>query len=45
MTAIEIENDLITMVRWKIQADDQGLLKVTRNIIYGPDPVAKFDMR
>ena len=45
MTAIEIENDLITMVRWKIQADDQGLLKVTRNIIHGPDPVAKFDMR
>ena len=45
LTAIEIENCKITMVRWKIQANEEGLLQVERNIIHGPRPIEDFDIR
>jgi len=45
ITAIEIEDCKITMVRWKIQANEEGLLQVERNIIHGPRPIEDFDIR
>jgi len=45
LTAIELENCQITLVRWKIQANDEGLLQVERNIIHGPRPIEDFDIR
>ena len=45
MTAIELENEQISMVRWKIMADESGLLRVVRNVIHGPNPINKYDMR
>lgn len=45
LTTIEIENCKITMVRWKIQANEEGLLQVERNIIHGPRPIEDFDIR
>lgn len=45
LTAIEIENSMITMVRWKIQANEEGILQVERNIIHGPRPISDFDIR
>lgn len=45
LTAIEIENCKVTMVRWKIQANEEGLLQIERNIIHGPRPIEDFDIR
>jgi UDP-2,3-diacylglucosamine pyrophosphatase LpxH len=45
LTAIELENSEITFVRWKIQANDEGMLQVERNVIHGPSPIEKFDIR
>jgi len=45
MTAIEIENEHIRIIRWKIRSNSEGILQVTRNTIHGPDPLSKFDIR
>lgn len=45
LTAVELENSEITFVRWKIQANEEGLLQVERNVIHGPSPIEKFDIR
>lgn len=45
MTAIEIVNDEITIVRWRIIADEKGTLKVGRQFLRGTDNVSKFDLR
>ncbi|HET6786257.1 MAG TPA: hypothetical protein VFH18_09570 [Erysipelotrichaceae bacterium] len=45
LTAIELENSEITFVRWKIQANEEGMLQVERNVIHGPSPIEKFDIR
>jgi hypothetical protein len=42
LTAIELENCQVTMVRWKIQANEEGLLQVERNIIHGPRADRRF---
>ncbi len=45
ITAIELENNKVTMVRWKIEANEEGILQVERNIIHGPKPIEDFDIR
>lgn len=41
MTAIEIENNEITLVRWNIRTNEDGQLYVRRNQLYGPSPIPK----
>ena len=45
ITAIEIENGLIQLVSWRVVPDSDGVLQVIRNVLRGPEPVEKFDMR
>lgn len=45
VTAIEIVSGSIQLIRWEVRADSEGALKVRRDIMRGPDPVGKFDIR
>lgn len=45
ITAIEITGGNIQLVRWEVRADQEGLLKVRRDVMMGPDPIDKFDTR
>ncbi len=45
LTAIELEAGEIRIVRWRIVAGPDGVLHVERQLLRGPDPVAKFDPR
>lgn len=42
ITAMEIENDNITLVKWSIKTKDDGTLYIARNIIAGPTRLDKF---
>jgi UDP-2,3-diacylglucosamine pyrophosphatase LpxH len=45
ITAIEIENGNISLAWWRVVANSEGLLQITREIMVGPNPIEKFDMR
>lgn len=45
ITGLEIEGGAITLVRWRVDANDEGYLQVTRRTIAGPAPLARFDLR
>lgn len=45
ITGIEIVNGNILMVDWRVRADKEGNLLIERNIMRGPDPIEKFDLR
>lgn len=45
ITAIELENDMLTLVRWKLLVNEDGLLKVQRMILQGPGAIADYDLR
>jgi len=45
ITAIEIADDCIQLVRWRVTANDAGILQVERHVIRGPDPLSTFDIR
>lgn len=45
ITALEIENGEVTIVRWRIIADENGILKVGRQYLRGTDGIEKFDLR
>lgn len=40
---IEIVNDTIAMVDWRIKADDNGVVHIERTVVRGPEPLEKFD--
>lgn len=42
---IEIVNDTISMVDWRIKADDKGIMRIERTIVRGPEPIDKYDCR
>jgi len=42
ITGIEILEGNILLVDWRIRADKNGMLMVERNIMRGPEPIAKF---
>jgi UDP-2,3-diacylglucosamine pyrophosphatase LpxH len=43
ISGIEIENDKITMVDWRIVADSSGVVRVARQVVRGPEPIERFD--
>ncbi len=42
LSGIEIINDKIMTVQWRLEADSKGYLKVARYIIRGPEPLSQF---
>lgn len=40
---IEIVNDSILMVDWRINADDNGVMRIERTVVRGPEPIYKYD--
>ncbi len=45
ITAIEIEYGKIQLVRWRVFSDDEGVLKVMKKVLGGPEPIDRFDIR
>lgn len=42
ITAIELENNKISLVQWRVQADEEGNLQVMRRAVYGPEKIYKW---
>lgn len=42
ITGIEIENDQITLIDWRIRPDDYGNLSIRRHAIVGPEPLINY---
>ncbi len=45
ITGIEILHGKILMVDWRIAVDDNGVVRIERIIVRGPEPINKFDCR
>lgn len=45
ITALELVGEEIQLVRWSVQADAEGNLKITRQVMRGPVNVSEFDLR
>lgn len=43
ITGIEIVEDQIMLVEWRIRADKEGNLRIARKVIRGPEPIARYD--
>lgn len=44
ISGIEIVNNEILMVDWRISADKNGALCIHRTVVRGPEPIKKFDV-
>ncbi|NTW71308.1 MAG: serine/threonine protein phosphatase [Eubacteriaceae bacterium] len=42
ITGIEIENGMISLVKWNIRPDEKGSLNVLRNVLKGPEPLDDY---
>ncbi len=42
---IEIENSKITMVDWRIVADNNGIVRIERKVARGPEPIETYDCK
>lgn len=45
LAGIEIANGEISMVDWRVAADDDGVLKMLRTVVRGPEPIEKYDCK
>jgi UDP-2,3-diacylglucosamine pyrophosphatase LpxH len=45
ITGIEISDGKIAMVDWRISSDSEGVVRITRNVERGPEPLEKFDCK
>jgi hypothetical protein len=45
ITGIEIINDQILMVEWRIGADEEGGLHILRTVVRGPEAIEKYDCK
>ena len=45
ITAIEIADGSIQLVRWRTAPNSKGYVQITRDILRGPEPIGNFDMR
>lgn len=45
ITAIELENDEISLIRWKMLPNEEGVMHVNRMVLMGPKPISQFDLR
>lgn len=42
---IEIVNDTILMVDWRIKADDNGVMRIEKTIVREPEPIDRYDCK
>lgn len=42
ITGLEIENNQISLIEWRITPDDRGTLKILRRVVRGPRPLTDF---
>jgi len=42
ITGLEVENNAISLIKWEVVADDEGVLKVQRALMAGPEPIVDF---
>lgn len=42
ITAVELADGLIQLVRWRVVPNEQGVLQVAREVVGGPDPIERF---
>ncbi|HKL78946.1 MAG TPA: metallophosphoesterase [Mobilitalea sp.] len=40
---IEILNNQVQMVDWRVIADCEGVMRIERTVVRGPEPIAKYD--
>lgn len=45
ITALEIVDGNIALVQWRTLPNQEGILQVKREIVQGPEPIEKFDIR
>ena len=45
ITCVEITHGFIQLVGWRVAANSEGVLHVVRYIIYGPEPLEKFQIK
>lgn len=45
ITGIEIIDGEILMVDWRIKANEEGLVRIDRMVVRGPEPIEKFDCK
>lgn len=45
ITAIEIADGEVMLVRWRVGANADGVLQVERQLMRGPEPLSRFDVR
>ncbi len=39
------EGAKISLVRWRVDPNEDAVLEVTRRVMAGPEPLSKFDLR
>lgn len=44
MPGIEIINNEILMVDWRVYADDDGVMHIKRSVVRGPEPLERYEM-
>ena len=42
---IEIVNDTILMVDWRIIVNDEGIMRIERTVVRGPEPIDRYDCK
>lgn len=42
---IEISDNQILMVDWRVRSDAEGVLRVERTVVRGPEPIEKYDCK
>jgi len=42
ITGIEIVNNKIMVVQWRMEADEEGIFRAVRRVIRGPKPISHF---
>lgn len=45
ITCLEIEGGAISLVRWRVDPNEEGFLQVTRRVVAGPEGLEKFDLK
>lgn len=45
ITALELENNMLSLIRWKVLVNDEGINQVRRMVLQGPRPIEEFDLR
>lgn len=45
ITGIEIKDNKIMMVDWRVRCDPKGVLHIERYVIRGPEPIKTYDLR